>query len=163
MYLFTHQARYPLASLALLLSGMSCSHRLSPARTREHIIEARSEAQQTFAQHHEQHGRDSLSIDLTETIALLPDGDSLVASPRPRRIIRQLRGHLTRHHLQEDSTTTMLHTRDSLQSQQRERQQVLPAASAPSASPLRPFLLGCGFTLFVLALIALRYYLRLHR
>lgn len=153
MYTTIPQPR--LLTLALLIGLYSCaSHHRT---TRESTTESHttSDLQHTLHTTQQEHALDTLTLDLTEVVQLLPPSDDTTASSKARGA-----GWIAHYHLRQighhqATTTGALREVDSLRSTTHTTDKGITSHKAP-ASPLRPFALGVTLPL-LLGVIYLTY------
>ena len=146
MYTTIPQPR--LLTLALLIGLYSCSahHRT----TRESTTEGHttSDLQRTLHTTHQEHALDTLTLDLTEVVQLLPPSDDTTASSKAKGAGWVAHYHLRQIGRHQATTTGALREVDSLRSTTHTTDKGITTHKVP-ASPLHPFALGVTLPLLL--------------
>ena len=146
MYTFIPQPR--LLTLALLIGLFGCAaHRRT---THESTTESHTtrDLQHTLHTTQQEHALDTLTLDLTEVVQLLPPSDDTTASSKAKGA-----GWVAHYHLRligrhQATTTGALREVDSLRSTTHTMDKGITSHKVP-ASPLRPFALGVTLPLLL--------------
>ena len=146
MYTFIPQPR--LLTLALLIGLYGCAaHRRT---THESTTESHttSDLQHTLHTTQQEHTLDTLTLDLTEVVQLLPPSDDTTASPKTKGAGWVAHYHLRQIGRHQATTTGALREVDSLRSTTQGSEKTITTHKVP-ASPLRPFALGATLPLLL--------------
>ena len=145
MYTTIPQPRYLTLALLIGLYGCASHHRT----TRESTTEGHttSDLQRTLHTTHQEHALDTLTLDLTEVVQLLPPSDDTTSSKA------KAAGWVAHYHLRQigrhqATTTGALREVDSLRSTTQASGKTITSHKVP-ASPLRPFALGVTLPLLL--------------
>lgn len=145
MYTTIPQPRLLTLALLIGLYGCASHHRTTrESRTESHTT---SELQRTLHTTHQEHALDTLTLDLTEIVRLLPPSDDTASSKATGA------GWVAHYHLRQighhqATTTGALREADSLRSTTQVSGKTITSYKAP-ASPLRPFALGVTLPLLL--------------
>lgn len=155
MYTTILQPRLLTLALLIGLYGCASHHRT----TRESTTESHttSELQRTLhtTQQEQEHALDTLTLDLTEIVQLLPPHTDTTASSKTKGAGWVAHYHLRQIGRHQATTTGALRETDSLHSTTQASGKTITSYKAP-ASPLRPFALGVTLPL-LLGVIYLTY------
>lgn len=146
MYTFIPQPR--LLTLALLIGLYGCAaHRRT---TRESTTEGHttSDLQRTLHTTHQEHALDTLTLDLTEIVQLLPPSEDTTASSKAKGAGWVAHYHLRQIGRHQATTTGALREIDSLRSTTHTTDKGTTSHKVP-ASPLHPFALGVTLPLLL--------------
>ena len=145
MYTTIPQPRLLTLALLIGLYGCASHHRT----TRESTTEGHttSDLQRTLHTTHQEHALDTLTLDLTEIVQLLPPSDDTTSSKT------KAAGWVAHYHLRQigrhqATTTGALREVDSLRSTTQGSGKTITSHKAP-ASPLHPFALGVTLPLLL--------------
>ena len=137
-----------LLTLALLIGLYGCAahHRT----TRESTTEGHttSDLQRTLRTTHQEHVLDTLTLDLTEVVQLLPPSDDTTASSKAKGAGWVAHYHLRQIGRHQATTTGALREVDSLRPTTHTTDKGITSHKVP-ASPLRPFPLGVTLPLLL--------------
>lgn len=145
MYTTIPQPRLLASALLIGLYGCAAHHRTTHESTTEgHTT---SELQRTLHTTQQEHALDTLTLDLTEVVQLLPPSDDTTSSKAKGA------GWVAHYHLRQigrhqATTTGALRETDSLRSTTQASRKTITSYKAP-ASPLRPFTLGVTLPLLL--------------
>ena len=137
-----------LLTLALLIGLYGCaSHHRT---TRESTTESHttSDLQRSLHTTHQEHALDTLTLDLTEVVQLLPSHTDTTASSKPKGAGWVAHYHLRQIGHHQATTTGALREVDSLRSTTQGSGKTITSHKAP-ASPLHPFALGVTLPLLL--------------
>ena len=137
-----------LLTLALLIGLYGCaSHHRT---TRESTTESHttSELQRTLHTTHQEHALDTLTLDLSEVVQLLPPSDDTTASSKAKAAGWVAHYHLRQIGRHQATTMDALREIDSLRSTTHTTDKGITSHKVP-ASPLRPFALGVTLPLLL--------------
>lgn len=153
MYTTIPQPRLLTLALLIGLYGCASHHRT----TRESTTESHttSDLQRTLHTTHQEHALDTLTLDLTEVVQLLPPSDDTTASPKTKGAGWVAHYHLRQIGRHQAITTGALREVDSLRSKTHTTDKGITTHKVP-ASPLHPFALGVTLPL-LLGVIYLTY------
>ena len=146
MYTTIPQPRLLTLALLIGLYGCASHHRT----TRESTTEGHttSDLQRTLHTTHQEHALDTLTLDLTEVVQLLPPSDDTTASSKAKGAGWVAHYHLRQIGHHQATTTGTLREVDSLRSTTRTTDKGITVHKVP-ASPLRPFALGVTLPLLL--------------
>ena len=146
MYTTIPQPRLLTLALLIGLYGCASHHRT----TRESTTESHttSELQRTLHTTHQEHALDTLTLDLSEVVQLLPPSDDTTASSKAKAAGWVAHYHLRQIGRHQASTTGALREVDSLRSTTHTTDKGITSHKVP-ASPLRPFALGVTLPLLL--------------
>ena len=146
MYTTIPQPRLLTLALLIGLYGCASHHRT----TRESTTESHttSDLQRTLHTTQQEHTLDTLTLDLTEVVQLLPPSDDTTASPKTKSAGWVAHYHLRQIGRHQAITTGALREVDSLRSKTQASGKIITSHKAP-ASPLRPFALGVTLPLLL--------------
>lgn len=146
MYTTIPQPRLLTLALLIGLYGCASHHRT----TRESTTESHttSELQRTLHTTHQEHALDTLTLDLTEIVQLLPLHTDTTASSKAKGTGWVAHYHLRQIGRHQATTTGALQEVDSLRSTTQASRKTITSYKAP-ASPLRPFTLGVTLPLLL--------------
>lgn len=146
MYITILQPRLLTLALLIGLYGCASHHRT----TRESTTEGHttSDLQHTLHTTHQEHALDTLTLDLTEIVQLLPPSDDTTASTKAKAAGWVAHYHLRQIGRHQATTTGALWEVDSLCSTTRTIDKGITSHKVP-ASPLRPFALGVTLPLLL--------------
>ena len=146
MYTTIPQPRLLTLALLIGLYGCASHHRT----TRESTTESHttSELQRTLHTTQQEHALDTLTLDLTEVVQLLPPSDDTTASPKTKGAGWVAHYHLRQIGRHQATTTGALREVDSLRSTTRTTDKGITVHKVP-ASPLHPFALGVTLPLLL--------------
>ena len=148
MYTTILQPRLLTLALLIGLYGCASHHRT----TRESTTESHttSELQRTLhtTQQEQEHALDTLTLDLTEIVQLLPPHTDTTASSKTKGAGWVAHYHLRQIGRHQATTTGALREADSLRSTSQASGKTITSHKAP-ASPLRPFALGVTLPLLL--------------
>ena len=153
MYTTIPQPRHLILALLIGLYGCAAHHRT----TRESTTEGHttSDLQRTLHTTQQEHTLDTLTLDLTEIVQLLPPSDDTTASPKTKGAGWVAHYHLRQIGRHQAITTGALREVDSLRSKTHTTDKGITTHKVP-ASPLHPFALGVTLPL-LLGVIYLTY------
>ena len=146
--MYTTIPRPRLLTLALLIGLYGCaSHHRT---TRESMTESHttSDLQRTLHTTQQEHALDTLTLDLTEVVQLLPPHADTTASPKTKGAGWVAHYHLRQIGRHQATTTGALQEVDSLRSTTHTTDKDITTHKVP-ASPLRPFALGVTLPLLL--------------
>lgn len=145
MYTTFSQPRYLTLALLIGLYGCASHHRT----TRESTTESHttSDLRRTLHTTHQEHALDTLTLDLTEVVQLLPPSDD-TTSPKAKGAGWVAHYHLRQIGRHQATTTGALREVDSLRSTTQASGKTITSHKEP-ASPLRPFALGVTLPLLL--------------
>ena len=137
-----------LLTLALLIGLYGCAshHRTTHESTSESLTT--SDLQHTLRTTQQEHALDTLTLDLTEIVQLLPPSDDTTASSKARGAGWIAHYHLRQIGRHQATTTGALREIDSLRSKTHTTDKGITSHKVP-ASPLRPFALGITLPLLL--------------
>lgn len=137
-----------LLTLALLIGLYGCAshHRTTHESTTE--SHTTSDLQRTLHTTHQEHALDTLTLDLTEVVQLLPPSDDTTASSKAKGAGWVAHYHLRQIGRHQATTTGVLREVDSLRSTTHTTDKGTTSHKVP-ASPLRPFALGVTLSLLL--------------
>ena len=146
MYTTIPQPRHLTLALLIGLYGCASHHRT----TRESTTESHttSELQRTLHTTQQEHALDTLTLDLTEIVQLLPPHPDSTASSKVKGAGWVAHYHLRQIGRHQATTTGALREVDSLRSTTQASGKTITSHKAP-ASPLRPFALGVTLPLLL--------------
>ena len=146
MYTTIPQPRLLTLALLIGLYGCAAHHRT----TRESTTESHttSDLQRTLHTTHQEHAFDTLTLDLTAVVQLLPPSDDTTASPKTKGAGWVAHYHLRQIGRHQAITTGALREVDSLRSKTQASGKIITSHKGP-ASPLRPFALGVTLPLLL--------------
>ena len=139
MYTTIPQPRLLTLALLIGLYGCASHHRTTHKSTTE--SHTTSDLQRTLHTMQQEHALDTLTLDLTEIVQLLPPSDDTTASSKARGAGWVAHYHLRQIGHHQATTTGTLREVDSLRSTTRTTDKGITVHKVP-ASPLRPFALG---------------------
>lgn len=145
MYTTILQPRLRTLALLIGLYGCASHHRTTRESTTESLTT--SDLQRTLHTTHQEHALDTLTLDLTEVVQLLPPNDDTTSSKTRGT------GWIAHYHLRQighhqATTTGALREVDSLRSTTHTTDKGITTHKVP-ASPLRPFALGVTLPLLL--------------
>lgn len=145
MYNTIPQPRLLTLALLIGLYGCAAHHRTTHESTTE--SHTTSDLQRTLHTTHQEYALDTLTLDLTEVVQLLPPSDDTTSSKAKGA------GWVAHYHLRQIGrhqaiTTGALREVDSLRSKTQASGQTITSHKVP-ASPLRPFALGVTLPLLL--------------
>ena len=137
-----------LLTLALLIGLYGCAshHRTTHESTSESLTT--SDLQHTLRTTQQEHALDTLTLDLTEIVQLLPPSDDTTASSKAKGAGWVAHYHLRQIGRHQATTTGALREIDSLRSTTHTTDKGITTHKVP-ASPLRPFALGVTLPLLL--------------
>ena len=146
MYTTIPQPRLLTLALLIGLYGCASHHRT----TRESMTESHttSDLQRTLHTTHQEHALDTLTLDLTEIVQLLPPHADTTVSSKTKGAGWVAHYHLRQIGRHQASTTGALREVDSLRSTTHTTDKGITSHKVP-ASPLRPFALGVTLPLLL--------------
>ena len=146
MYTTIPQPRLLTLALLIGLYGCASHHRT----TRESTTEGHttSDLQRTLHTTHQEHALDTLTLDLTEVVQLLPPHADTTTSSKAKGAGWVAHYHLRQIRRHQATTTGTLREVDSLRSTTHTTEKGITAHKVP-ASPLRPFALGVTLPLLL--------------
>ena len=146
MYTTILQPRLLTLALLIGLYGCASHHRT----TRESTTESHttSELQRTLHTTHQEHALDTLTLDLSEVVQLLPPSDDTTASSKAKAAGWVAHYHLRQIGRHQATTMDALREIDSLRSTTHTTDKGITSHKVP-ASPLRPFALGVTLPLLL--------------
>lgn len=146
MYTTIPQPRLLTLALLIGLYGCASHHRT----TRESTTESHttSDLQRTLHTTQQEHALDTLTLDLTEVVQLLPPSDDTTASPKTKAAGWVAHYHLRQIGRHQATTTGALREIDSLRSTTHTTDKCITTHKVP-ASPLHPFALGVTLPLLL--------------
>ena len=146
MYTTIPQPRLITLALLIGLYGCASHHRT----TRESTTESHttSDLQRTLHTTHQEHALDTLTLDLTEIVQLLPPHADTTVSSKTKGAGWVAHYHLRQIGRHQASTTGALREVDSLRSTTHTTDKGITTYKVP-ASPLRPFALGVTLPLLL--------------
>ena len=146
MYTTIPQPRLLTLALFIGLYGCASHHRT----TRESTTESHttSELQRTLHTTHQEHALDTLTLDLSEVVQLLPPSDDTTASSKAKAAGWVAHYHLRQIGRHQATTTGALREIDSLRSTTLTTDKGITTHKVP-ASPLHPFALGVTLPLLL--------------
>ena len=149
MYTTIPQPRLLTLALLIGLYGCAAQHRT----TRESTTESHttSELQRTLHTTHQEHALDTLTLDLTEIVQLLPPHTDTTASSKAKAAGWVAHYHLRQIGRHQATTMDALREIDSLRSTTHATDKGITTHKVP-ASPLRPFALGVTLPLLLRAI-----------
>ena len=146
MYTTIPQPRLLTLALLIGLYGCASHHRATRESTTEgHIT---SDLQRTLHTTHQEHALDTLTLDLTEIVQLLPPHTDTTASSKAKGAGWVAHYHLRQIGHHQATTTSALREVDSLRSTTHTTDKGITTHKVP-ASPLRPFALGVTLPLLL--------------
>ena len=137
-----------LLTLAILIGLYGCAshHRTTHESTTEgHTT---SDLQRTLHTTHQEHALDTLTLDLTEEVQLLPPSDDTTVSSKSKGAGWIAHYHLRQIGRHQATTTGALREIDSLRSKTHTTDKGITSHKVP-ANPLRPFALGVTLPLLL--------------
>ena len=146
--MYTTIPRPRLLTLALLIGLYGCaSHHRT---TRESMTESHttSDLQRTLHTTQQEHALDTLTLDLTEVVQLLPPSDDTTVSSKTKGAGWIAHYHLRQIGRHQATTTGALREIDSLRSKTHTTDKGITSHKVP-ANPLRPFALGVTLPLLL--------------
>ena len=146
MYTTIPQPRLLTLALLIGLYGCASHHRTTHESTTE--SHTTSDLQRTLHTTHQEHALDTLTLDLTEVVQLLPPSDDTTASPKTKGAGWVAHYHLRQIGRHQATTTGALQEVDSLRSTTLTTDKGITTHKVP-ASPLRPFTLGVTLPLLL--------------
>lgn len=146
MYTTFSQPRLLTLALLIGLYGCASHHRT----TRESTTEGHttSDLQRTLHTTHQEHALDTLTLDLTEIVQLLPPSEDTTASSKSKGAGWVVHYHLRQIGRHQATTTGALREVDSLRSTTHTTDKGTTSHKVP-ASPLHPFALGVTLPLLL--------------
>lgn len=146
MYTTIPQPRLLTLALLIGLYGCAAHHRT----TRESTTESHttSDLQRTLHTTHQEHALDTLTLDLTEVVQLLPPHTDSADASKTKGAGWVAHYHLRQIGRHQATTTAALREVDSLRSTTRTTDKGITVHKVP-ASPLRPFALGVTLPLLL--------------
>lgn len=137
-----------LLTLALLIGLYGCAshHRTTHESTSESLTT--SDLQHTLRTTQQEHALDTLTLDLTEIVQLLPPSDDTTASSKAKGAGWVAHYHLRQIGRHQATTTGALREVDSLRSKTHTTDKGITSHKVP-ANPLRPFALGVTLPLLL--------------
>ena len=146
MYTTILQPRLLTLALLIGLYGCASHHRT----TRESTTEGHttSDLQRTLHTTHQEHALDTLTLDLTEIVQLLPPSEDTTASSKAKGAGWVVHYHLRQIGRHQATTTGALREVDSLRSTTHTTDKGTTSHKVP-ASPLHPFALGVTLPLLL--------------
>lgn len=146
MYTTIPQPRLLTLALLIGLYGCASHHRT----TRESTTESHTtrDLQRTLHNTHQEHALDTLTLDLTEVVQLLPPHPDSTASSKAKSAGWVAHYHLRQIGRHQATTTGALREVDSLRSTTQASGKTITSHKAP-ASPLRPFAIGVTLPLLL--------------
>ncbi len=146
MYTTFSQPRLLTLALLIGLYGCASHHRT----TRESTTEGHttSDLQRTLHTTHQEHALDTLTLDLTEIVQLLPPSEDTTASSKAKGAGWVVHYHLRQIGRHQATTTGALREVDSLRSTTHTTDKGTTSHKVP-ASPLHPFALGVTLPLLL--------------
>ena len=146
MYTTIPQPRHLTLALLIGLYGCASHHRTTrESRTESHTT---SELQRTLHTTHQEHALDTLTLDLTEIVQLLPPLPDSTASSKAKSAGWVAHYHLRQIGRHQATTTGALREADNLRSTTQASGKTITSHKTP-ASPLRPFILGVTLPLLL--------------
>lgn len=146
MYTTIPQPRLLTLALLIGLYGCASHHRTTHESTTE--SHTRSDLQHTLHTTQQEHALDTLTLDLTEIVQLLPPHTDTTASSKAKGAGWIAHYHLRQIGRHQASTTGALREVDSLRSTTQGSEKTITTHKVP-ASPLRPFALGVTLPLLL--------------
>ena len=146
MYTTIPQPRLLTLALLIGLYGCASHHRTTHESTTE--SHTTSDLQRTLHTTQQEHALDTLTLDLTEEVQLLPPSDDTTVSSKSKGAGWVAHYHLRQIGRHQATTTGALREVDSLRSTTRTTDEGITSHKAP-ASPLRPFALGVTLPLLL--------------
>ena len=146
MYTTIPQPRLLTLALLIGLYGCASHHRTTHESTTE--SHTTSDLQRTLHTTHQEHALDTLTLDLTEEVQLLPPSDDTTVSSKSKGAGWVAHYHLRQIGRHQASTTGALREVDSLRSTTHTTDKGITTYKVP-ASPLRPFALGVTLPLLL--------------
>ena len=150
MYTTIPQPRLLTLALLIGLYGCASHHRTTRESTTESTTEGHttSDLQRTLHTTQQEHALDTLTLDLTEIVQLLPPSDDTTVSSKAKGAGWVAHYHLRQIGRHQATTTGALREIDSLRSKTQASGQTITSHKVP-ASPLRPFALGVTLPLLL--------------
>lgn len=146
MYTTIPQLRLLTLALLIGLYGCAAHHRTTRKSTTEgHTT---SDLQRTLHTTHQEHALDTLTLDLTEVVQLLPPSDDTTASSKTKSAGWVAHYHLRQIGHHQATTTGTLREADSLRSTTQASGKIITTHKVP-ARTLRPFALGVTLPLLL--------------
>ena len=146
MYTFIPQPRLLTLALLIGLYGCASHHRTTHESTTEgHTT---SDLQRTLHTTHQEHALDTLTLDLTEIVQLLPPSEDTTAPSKAKGAGWIAHYHLRQIGRHQATTTGALREIDSLRSKTHTTDKGITSHKVP-ANPLRPFALGVTLPLLL--------------
>ena len=146
MYTTIPQPRHLTFALLIGLYGCAAHHRTTHESTTE--SHTTSDLQRTLHTTHQEHALDTLTLDLTEIVQLLPPHTDTTASSKAKGAGWVAHYHLRQIGRHQATTTGALREIDSLRSTTHTTDKGITSHKVP-ASPLRPFALGITLPLLL--------------
>ena len=146
MYTTIPQPRLLTLALLIGLYGCASHHRTTHESTTE--SHTTSDLQRTLHTTQQEHALDTLTLDLTEEVQLLPPSDDTTVSSKSKGAGWVAHYHLRQIGRHQASTTGALREVDSLRSTTHTTDKGITTYKVP-ASPLRPFALGVTLPLLL--------------
>lgn len=146
MYTTIPQPRLLILALLIGLYGCAAHHRTTHESTTER--HTTSELQRTLHTTHQEHALDTLTLDLTEIVQLLPPSDDTTASSKAKGAGWVAHYHLRQIGRHQATTTGALRKVDSLRYTTHTTDKGITSHKVP-ASPLHPFALGVTLPLLL--------------
>ena len=146
MYTTIPQPRLLTLALLIGLYGCASHHRTTHESTTE--SHTTSDLQRTLHTTQQEHALDTLTLDLTEIVQLLPPHTDTTASPKAKGAGWVAHYHLRQIGRHQAITTGALRETDSLRSTTQASGKTITSHKVP-ASPLRPFALGVTLPLLL--------------
>lgn len=146
MYTTIPQPRLLTLALLIGLYGCASHHRTTHKSTTE--SHTTSDLQHTLHTTQQEHALDTLTLDLTEVVQLLPPSDDTTTSSKAKSAGWIAHYHLRQIGRHQATTTGTLREVDSLRSTTHTTDKGITSHKVP-ASPLRPFALGVTLPLLL--------------
>ena len=146
MYTTIPQPRLLTLALLIGLYGCAAHHRTTHESTTE--IRTTSDLQRTLHTTQQEHALDTLTLDLTEIVQLLPPSDDTTVSSKAKGAGWVAHYHLRQIGRHQATTTGALREVDSLRSKTHTTDKGITSHKVP-ASPLHPFALGVTIPLLL--------------
>ena len=146
MYTTIPQPRLLTLALLIGLYGCASHHRTTRESTTE--VHTTSDLQHTLHTTHQEHALDTLTLDLTEIVQILPPSDDTAVSSKAKGAGWIAHYHLRQIGRHQATTTGALREVDSLRSTTHTTDKGITTHKVP-ASPLHPFALGVTLPLLL--------------
>lgn len=146
MYTTIPQPRLLTLSLLIGLYGCASHHRTTHESTTE--SHTTSDLQRTLHTTHQEHALDTLTLDLTEIVQLLPPSEDTTVPSKAKGAGWIAHYHLRQIGRHQATTTGALREIDSLRSKTHTTDKGITSHKVP-ANPLRPFALGVTLPLLL--------------